>query len=139
MKNKTLQRILTLIFGLAFIGSTVFLIVGSIVSGDRSSSSSSSSSSNPQNSQSAQEQLMLQARGYEKVLAREPNNITALSGLVQARLQMQDLEGAITPLERLVELTPQEENFKVLLEAIKQELAQQKQPNQAQEEKLEPQ
>ena len=69
---------------------------------------SSSSSSPTQNIPSAQEQLLLQARGYEKVLAREPDNLTALSGLVRTRLDMQDLEGAIIPLEKLIELNPQQ-------------------------------
>lgn len=139
MKKKTLQRILVLVFGLAFLSSTVFLLLGSLVSGDWRSQSavrdrSSSSSTTTQNSSSAEEQLRLQARGYQKVLEREPDNITALSGLVQTRLQMGDLEGAVTPLEKLVELNPQEENFQILLEAIKEELAQKQQPNQTIEE-----
>ena len=134
MKNKTLKRLLTILFGLAFLGSTVVFMVGSLFGSERTSSSSSPS----QNIPSPQERLLLQARGYEKVLDREPENITALSGLVRTRLDMQDLEGAITPLEKLIELNPQREELITLLETIKQELAQKKQPEQVEENNTEP-
>lgn len=130
MKNKTLQRILTILFGLAFVGSSAFFMLGSLFSSD---SNSSSSSSPTQNIPSAQEQLLLQARGYEKVLAREPDNLTALSGLVRTRLDMQDLEGAIIPLEKLIELNPQREELTTLLERIKQELTEEKQSGQTED------
>lgn len=124
MNRKTLQRILVLLFGLAFIGSTAFMLVGSIFSNDSQPSASTSTATAP----SEQEQLQAQIRGYEKVLAREPNNPTALQGLVQARLALQDLPGAIEPLEKLVKLYPQEPELKALLEAIKQQSAQNPQP-----------
>lgn len=130
MKNKTLQRILTILFGLAFLGSSAFFMLGSLFGSDRNSSSSSSPT---QNIPSAQEQLLLQARGYEKVLAREPDNLTALSGLVRTRLDMQDLEGAIIPLEKLIAINPQREELTILLERIKQELAEKKQSEQTED------
>ena len=124
MKNKPLKRILTMLFGLAFLGSTTVFMLSSLFRRDYvSAPSPTSSSSIP----SAQEKLLLQARGYQKVLEREPNNLTALSGLVRTRLDMQDLEGAIVPLEKLIELNPQREELITLLETIKQELAQKKQ------------
>ena len=132
MKNKTLQRLLVILFGLAFIGSTVFFMLGSLFGSDRTSSSSPSSTP-PQDAPSAEERLLLQARGYQKVLDREPENLTALSGLVRIRLEMQDLEGAIIPLEKLIELNPQQEELTTLLETIKQELAQTKQSQQTEE------
>ena len=130
MKNKTLKRLLTILFGLAFLGSTVVFMVGSLVSGERTSSPSSTPSANVP---SAEERLLLQARGYQKVLDREPENLTALSGLVRTRLEMQDLEGAIIPLEKLIELNPQQKELTTLLETIKQELAQKKQSEQTEE------
>ena len=131
MKNKTLQRLLVILFGLAFVGSTVFFMLGSLVGRDRTASSPSSTPS--PNAISPEERLSLQARGYQKVLDREPNNIVALSGLVRTRLEMQDLEGAVIPLEKLIELDPQQEDFTALLEAIKLELAQKEQPTQTEE------
>ncbi|AFZ35114.1 hypothetical protein Sta7437_1547 [Stanieria cyanosphaera PCC 7437] len=118
MNRKTLQRVLVLLFGLAFIGSTAFMLVGSIFSND--SQPPASTATTPSN----EEQLQAQIRGYEKVLAREPNNPTALQGLVQARLALQDLPGAIEPLEKLVQLYPQEPELKALLEAVKQQSSQ---------------
>ncbi len=66
--------------------------------------------------------LEAQARGYELVLEREPGNETALRGLLQARVQLGDLEGAIAPLEKLVELHPERTEYAVLLGQAKQEL-----------------
>lgn len=54
-----------------------------------------------------------EAREYELVLQQEPNNQTALQGLVNARIKQGDLEGAIAPLEKLTELNPQD--FRPLL------------------------
>jgi Flp pilus assembly protein TadD len=65
-------------------------------------------------------QLQKQAQGYELVLKREPNNQLALQGLVQARLQMNDLQGAVEPMEKLVKLNPDNPQYKALLTAIKQ-------------------
>jgi tetratricopeptide (TPR) repeat protein len=124
MNRKTVQRVLVLLFGLAFIGSTAFMLVGSLFSNDSQPSASTSKATGS----SEQEQLQAQIRGYEKVLTREPNNPTALQGLVQARLALQDLPGAIEPLEKLVQLYPQEPELKALLEAVKQQSAQNPQP-----------
>lgn len=128
MKNKTLQRLLTILFGLAFVGSTVFFMLGSLLGSDRNSSSLPSNTA-----PSPESQLKLQARGYEKVLEREPENITALSGLVRTRLEMQDTQGAIVPLEKLIELNPQQQELTMLLETIKQELDRE-QPSESTEE-----
>jgi cytochrome c-type biogenesis protein CcmH/NrfG len=124
MNRKTVQRVLVLLFGLAFIGSTAFMLVGSLFSNDSQPSASTSTATGS----SEQEQLQAQIRGYEKVLTREPNNPTALQGLVQARLALQDLPGAMEPLEKLVQLYPQEPELKALLEAVKQQSAQNPQP-----------
>ncbi len=71
---------------------------------------------------SAQDGLQDQARSYELVLEREPDNETALRGLLQTRVQLGDLEGAIAPLEKLVELHPERTEYAVLLGQAKQEL-----------------
>lgn len=65
-------------------------------------------------------QMKVQSQGYEAVLEREPDNQIALQGLVQVRIQMNDLQGALAPMEKLVKLNPDKAEYKALLEGIKQ-------------------
>lgn len=117
MNKKQLQRILVVIFGLAFVGSTGAVIIGSLLRREPAVA-------NHPVAETADpfEQLQAQAKGYEKVLAREPNNVNALSALIQIRLQTGDLEGAIAPLDKLVAIYPEEQSLITLQQQIKQEL-----------------
>lgn len=65
-------------------------------------------------------ELEAQAQGYEKVLQREPDNQFAMQKVVELRLQMNDLQGALSPMEKLVKLNPDNPQYKALLEGIKQ-------------------
>ena len=76
-------------------------------------------------SESVQSELQAQVTGYKAVLEREPNNETALLGLLQAQLQLNDIEGAVEPLETLAELNPEETRYTVLLGQAKQQLGDQ--------------
>ena len=67
-------------------------------------------------------QFQSQADGFAAVLAREPDNQTALLGLIEARIGLEDLEGAVEPLERLAELNPNEPQYAVALAQTKQQL-----------------
>lgn len=69
-----------------------------------------------------QDELQGRANGYELVLQREPDNQTALEGLMEARIGLGDLAGAAEPLARLAELNPQEPRYAVLLAQTKQQL-----------------
>ena len=69
-----------------------------------------------------QAKLDAEARGYQKVLDREPNNKTALRGLLDIRLQQQDIEGAIKPLEKLAKLNSEQTEYTVLLAQAKQQI-----------------
>ena len=73
--------------------------------------------------QSVTDQLKIQEQGYLLVLEREPDNTTALQGLVQTRLELDDLEGTIAPLEKLTTIYPEDEKIKMLLDTVRQELA----------------
>ena len=69
--------------------------------------------------ESAEVQFKEQEKGYQNVLQREPDNLAALEGLMNVRLQLNDTKGAIEPLEKLVELSPEREDFKALLKQLK--------------------
>ena len=66
--------------------------------------------------------LEAEASGYQKVLEREPDNDTALNGLLKIRLQQKDLEGAIAPLSKLAQIHPQQTEYQILLAQAKQQL-----------------
>ncbi len=119
MGNKILQRILVTVFGLAFIGSTGAAVIAGLFSNGNTTNRQHSV-----NAPSIEEQLQIRASGYEKVLEREPENITALTGLLEIYLQTGNIEKAIPPLEQLVKSYPERTEFATLLEQIKQEPAQ---------------
>ncbi|MEC4817226.1 MAG: tetratricopeptide repeat protein [Scytonema sp. PMC 1069.18] len=67
------------------------------------------------------------ARGYEQVLQREPENQTALRGLLETRLELLrlgvgDIKGVIDPLEKLAKLNPDQTRYTILLAQAKQQL-----------------
>jgi len=82
----------------------------------------SSPSASPTSGEGQQAELEGRAKGYELVLEREPNNVTALQGLVETRIALGDLPGVVEPLEKLAELNPNEPNYSVLLAQTKQQL-----------------
>jgi tetratricopeptide (TPR) repeat protein len=63
-----------------------------------------------------------QALGYQLVLEREPDNVNALQGLLEIRLQQQNLAAAIAPLERLGQLNPDQVQYRILLAQAKSQL-----------------
>ncbi len=66
--------------------------------------------------------LEAEASGYQKVLEREPDNNTALSGLLKIKLQQKDIPGAIAPLEKLAKLNSEQTQYGVLLAQAKQQI-----------------
>lgn len=60
--------------------------------------------------------------GYSAVLEREPDNQTALIGIIEAKIALQDLEGTVEPLERLAELNPGVAEYSIALAQTKQQL-----------------
>lgn len=103
--------------GLAFAGSTVIGMAQLYTSGfheQKNTPTPKAASKDPQ--------LKERERGYELVLQREPDNQVALQGLVETRLQMNNLQGTLEPMEKLVKLNPDNPQYKALLTAIKQRI-----------------
>jgi tetratricopeptide (TPR) repeat protein len=106
---------------LALLGFSSVPLVSSIVQANHSLvKASSASASNI--SQQIQAQLESQAKGYQSVLDREPNNHTALKGLLEIRLKQDDLEGAIAPLEKLANLNNNLTEYTILLAQAKEQI-----------------
>nr|WP_290226457.1 tetratricopeptide repeat protein [Trichocoleus desertorum] len=113
-KLKRKQRTAALISAACFMGSTVFAIANFIV---KDLQQLSQPVETPQ--ESINSHLELQENGYNLVLQREPQNQTALDGLVQVRLQMKDFQGAQKPLQQLIKLNPTRQDYQALLEQVK--------------------
>lgn len=103
----------------AFLSLSLLPILGSNDNRRASSTPDASPTADPA---AMQAELEAQARGYELVLEREPDNQTALQGLVDARIQLGDINGVVGPLEKLVELNPSVPDYAVLLAQTKQQM-----------------
>ncbi len=112
-KAKKRQKLVILISIVSFFGSTVMAAIPAIQEMFRQDNVSEVAS--------GESILKQQEQGYELVLQREPNNQVALDSLLKVRLELNDVEGAIETLEKLVELNPQREDYKKGLENLKKE------------------
>lgn len=119
-KKDYFKKVLILISGLGFLFSGGGLLLKLL-------SNPIPASQPAAQTQSVTDQLKIQEQGYLLVLEREPDNVSALQGLVQTRLDLDDLEGTIAPLEKLITIYPEDNSIKMLLDTVRQELANKKQ------------
>ncbi len=115
-RQKRIQRVLLWISVVSFAGTSIFGF-GKVFKGvfDKEPKPTESVQ------QSSQAELLnKQEKGYESVLKREPNNQTALEELTKIRIQQNDIQGAIEPLEKLVKLHPDRQDYQQLLTQLKQ-------------------
>ena len=117
--NRWFIIIVSGIAAIALIGVPLAASLSGLSQSNSRATSSPSAMASPAESQ---KQLEETARGYQAVLQREPNNQTALRGLVDVRIQQRDIKGAIAPLEKLAELNPTEADYGILLAQAKQQL-----------------
>ncbi|MEH2206985.1 MAG: tetratricopeptide repeat protein [Nostoc sp.] len=131
-RNRWIVQVVLAVAILAFVGVSVIPIIGAF----NNTPPSSQNTANTRGSLSSADQkskLEDEARGYEQVLQREPENQTALKGLLQARLQLlsqkdksevkpADIQVVIEPLEKLAKLNPEQSEYSVLLAQAKQQI-----------------
>ena len=122
-KTKTLVRVATLVMGLGFAGSTVAIALSSVFS---QNSHTASESEQYGDAPSVEEQIQMRVSGYEKVLEREPTNLTALEGLAKIHLQTNNRAKAIPVLEKMVKHYPERQEFAGVLQLLQQQEASQK-------------
>lgn len=115
MSRKRFQQVLTFVSIVSFFGSSAYGAMGAINSALKQPTDNATKAVS-----SRESQLQAQEKGYQLVLKREPGNRVALEGLVSARLQMKDARGAIAPLEKLVKLYPERQDYKMVLAQVKQ-------------------
>ncbi len=124
MSEKRNRWIVSVVMGLAFLAfvgiSVAPLLSGFFQAGPSTATNSPAPTTNASPA-ARKAELEAQAKGYELVLQREPENPTALRGLLEARLALNDVRGAIAPLEKLVKLNPNESLYAVLLAQAKQQ------------------
>lgn len=117
MATSKLTKVFVLISGMAFLSSSVLGISGLI----SSSLNKPAVSENAAQSQNAQFQA--EEKGFLAVLKREPNNQTALRGLVEIRMRTGDALGTKSALEQLVKLNPTNQQYKEFLAVLNKQLA----------------
>jgi hypothetical protein len=113
------KKLLIFGFGLAFLGTMTLPMLSAFRGGD--SAANRPNPTNPQSTLSA-DQIEEIESGYEKVLEREPNNVTALQGLAESRLKRGDLRGGLVPLKKLAAQFPEEKELAKLVTAIEAQL-----------------
>ena len=115
-RNRWLLSIVLVVGAIAFIGFSLLpLFQSGFQPSQPSTDAAPAVNQTPLGEQKSK--LAAEARDYEVVLQQEPDNQAALRGLVDARIKLGDLEGAIAPLEKLIALEPTDFN-PVLVKAL---------------------
>ena len=118
------NRWMYIVLGLMLFSLIIFSGLPLIGSMMQENSIVSEDSSQPNTAILEQEKTRLESEaiGYQKVLLKEPDNETALRELLTVRLQQQEIEKTLEPLEKLAQLHPEQADYTVLLAQTKQYL-----------------
>jgi predicted Zn-dependent protease len=119
-KKKILTKVFVIGSGMAFLASSLLGIGGLI------GSSFNQPAKNENAAQSQNAQLKAEESGFLAVLKREPNNQTALRGLIEIRMRTGDKPGTKAALEQLVKLNPGNTQYQEFLAALNKQLAEPK-------------
>lgn len=118
-KNRWLLNVVLIIATVGLLGVSIIPLISSTF--NTPAQQTKATPSPAQSLEAKKADVEAQARGYEEVLKREPENQTALRGLLEAKLRLNDVKGAIDPLERLAKANPTQTEYGVLLAQAKQQ------------------
>jgi tetratricopeptide (TPR) repeat protein len=125
-KGRGLITVVVVLALIAFVGFSLVPILDSILKGSQAQSRSTPTPTQTAASNDKQSQLLQdQVRGYELVLQREPDNVTALRGLLQVRLELIGqgvgaIKDVVPTLEKLAKLNPETTEYGILLAQAKE-------------------
>ena len=119
-RGSWVTRIFLLVGAIGFLSFAVVPVITGVLETPQVSNSGTTVAAQP-NNEANLENLKAQEKGYELVLQREPENETAMLGLLQVRMQLNDIPGTVEPLEKLAELHPNESRYAVLLAQVKRQ------------------
>lgn len=111
-KKNLIQKIIIIASILAFVGSTGMMAASLFTTPNQAQQAPQSQA------EAAQQQLLTAEKGYEQVLAREPNNQFALQQLITVRLELGKFQESIEPLEKLLEGDPKNQQALQALAAV---------------------
>jgi len=120
-RNRWVVILVVALGTLAFLIPTVAQVVPAFFPQNSSTAANSPSPAASASPVAKKAELEERAKAYELVLQREPDNQTALRGLLEAKLGLGDVKGAIAPLEKLAKANPNESLYSVLLAQAKQQ------------------
>lgn len=124
-KYTPVQRAFALFGALSFFSTTAiagFRLFQSVLSPATPAQATPTVAPTPVSTQPSRDNLELYAQSYENILKREPNNQIALENLARIRVEMQDPQGAIKPLETLTQLYPERSDYQQALSRVQQQV-----------------
>jgi tetratricopeptide (TPR) repeat protein len=117
-RNRWMINTVLVLAVLAFVGISLLPILSEALKPPAASTAASPSPGGAPNPKALEDQ----ARGYQSVLDREPDNQTALQGLIEAKSALGDFKSTIAPLEKLKKLNPDDTRYAILLAQVKQRI-----------------
>jgi predicted Zn-dependent protease len=116
MATSKLTKVFVLASGMAFLSSSLLGLSGLF------GSSLNKPVARENTAQSQNAQFKVEEKGFLAVLKREPNNQTALRGLVEIRMRTGDAPGTKAALEQLVKLNPTNTQYKEFLTVLNKQI-----------------
>ena len=113
-KRSPWLSVVLVLAALAFVGFSMVPLLGSVFQESQPSAGATPATK--------QAELESQAKSWELVLQKEPQNPKALQELAKVRLQQGNFKAAVAPLEQFVKLNPDQSDYAVLLAQLKQQI-----------------